>query len=251
LLNKLAIIADIHGNVAALEAVLADIEARKVTSIVNLGDCVSGPLWPRETMDLLKRLQLPTVRGNHDRWLAEVERSGLAASDAFAFDRLTAAEIAELGRLPPHLQLMTEILAVHGSPRSDVEYLLEEVSDGRLSASDPARVRQRLGDLTGGVVLCGHSHQARVVQLNEDVLIVNPGSVGCPAYLDATPPAHVSEAGSPHARYALLQQAAAGWQIDLVAVAYDWTAASRRAAQNGREEWARALASGFIGAAQS
>jgi predicted phosphodiesterase len=250
LLSKLAIIADIHGNVAALEAVLADIEARKVTSIVNLGDCVSGPLWPRETMDLLKRLQLPTVRGNHDRWLAEVERSDLAASDAFAFDRLTAAEIAELGRLPPRLQLMTEIVAVHGSPRSDVEYLLEVVSDGRLSASDPARLRERLGDVSG-VVLCGHSHQARVVQFNEDVLIVNPGSVGCPAYLDPTPPAHVSEAGSPHARYALLQQAAAGWQIDLVAVAYDWTAASRRAARNGREEWARALASGFIGAAQS
>jgi predicted phosphodiesterase len=248
--SKLAIIADIHGNVAALEAVLADIEARQVSSIVNLGDCVSGPLWPRETMDLLKRLQLPTVRGNHDRWLAEVERSDLAASDAFAFDRLTAAEIAELGRLPPRLQLSTAIVAVHGSARSDVEYLLEDVSDGRLSATDPARLRQRLGDVSAGVVLCGHSHQARIVQLKQDALIVNPGSVGCPAYLDATPPAHVSEAGSPHARYALLQQTAAGWQVDLVAVAYDWIAASRRAAQNGRQEWARGLASGYIGAVQ-
>ena len=69
MLSKLAIIADIHGNVAALEAVLTDIAARKVTSIGNLGDCLSGPPWPRESMDLLKRLRFPTVRGNHDRWL--------------------------------------------------------------------------------------------------------------------------------------------------------------------------------------
>src|SRR4029077_18068566 len=48
-MQKLAIIADIHGNVAALEAVLADIKALGVADIVNLGDCVSGPLWPRET----------------------------------------------------------------------------------------------------------------------------------------------------------------------------------------------------------
>src|SRR5262249_54011919 len=64
----------------------------------------------------------------------------------------------------------------------------------------------------------------------------NPGSVACPAYLDATPPAHVSEADSPRARDALLQQAAAAWQNDRIAVAYDWAAASRRAAENGRDE---------------
>jgi len=87
-LSKLAIIADIHGNVAALEAVLADIAARKVTSVVSRRLPVGSAVAPRKH-GLLKRLRLPIVRGNHDRWLADVERSGLAASDAFAFDRLT------------------------------------------------------------------------------------------------------------------------------------------------------------------
>ena len=88
---RLAVIADIHGNVAALQAVLADVKTRGADRIINLGDCVSGPLWPRETMELLETLGLPTVRGNHDRWVAETPREQMGASDAFAFDRLTPA----------------------------------------------------------------------------------------------------------------------------------------------------------------
>ena len=81
---RLAVIADIHGNLPALEAALSDLERRGADGIVNLGDCVSGPLWPRETMDLLDTLGLPTVRGNHDRWVAETPREHMYASDAFA-----------------------------------------------------------------------------------------------------------------------------------------------------------------------
>lgn len=76
--------------------------------------------------------------------------------------------------------------------------------------------------------------------------MLNPGSVGCPGYVDPTPPAHVSEAGSPHARYAMLTRRKAGWSVELIAVEYDWEMASRRAAENGRDEWARALATGFV-----
>jgi predicted phosphodiesterase len=68
---RLAILADIHGNVLALEAVLTDLEHRRVDEVVNLGDCVSGPLWPRETAQLLMRLDWRTVRGNHDRWVTD------------------------------------------------------------------------------------------------------------------------------------------------------------------------------------
>ncbi len=79
------------------------------------------------------------------------------------------------------------------------------------------------------------------------LLIVNPGSVGCPAYADPTPPSpHVSEAGSPHARYALLAREAGRWRVDLIAIAYDWDRASACAAGNGRPEWARALATGYV-----
>jgi hypothetical protein len=66
-----AVIADIHGNLPALEAVPGDISARGITRIIDLGDCVSGPLWPAETCDRLMALGLPTVHGNHDRWVAD------------------------------------------------------------------------------------------------------------------------------------------------------------------------------------
>jgi 3',5'-cyclic AMP phosphodiesterase CpdA len=60
---RLAVISDIHGNLRALEAVLTDIETRGADAIVNLGDCATSPLWPRETLDLLESLSFITVRG--------------------------------------------------------------------------------------------------------------------------------------------------------------------------------------------
>jgi hypothetical protein len=78
-------------------------------------------------------------------------------------------------------------------------------------------------------------------------MILNPGSVGCPAYHDphsAKP--HVSESGSPHARYAVMTITAAGVAVDQIAVSYDWEEAAERAAHNGRPEWAHALRTGLM-----
>ena len=244
---RLAVIADIHGNLPALEAVLADIAARGAHRTVNLGDCVSGPLWPRETMDLLETLRLPTVRGNHDRWIAETPRERMYPSDSFAADRLTAAQRATLGALPAQLELDGGITAVHGTAADDNQYLLEHVANGLLVLSPAAEVASRLGPSSARVLLCGHSHQPRVVRGPDDLLIVNPGAVGCPAYDDPTPPSpHVSETGAPHARYAIIAHERGTWSVDLIAVTYDWNAASARAAANGRPEWARALATGYV-----
>jgi len=230
--------------------VLADSGRRGVDATINLGDCVSGPLWPRETMDLLETLGLITVRGNHDRWVAQTARERMYASDAYAFDALTAAQRAVLGTLPAQCRPGDGIIAVHGTPDSDHEYLLEDVTAGRLVLAARSTITARLAALNGGtcsVVLCAHSHLPRVAHGPGGLLIVNPGSVGCPAYADPTPPAHVSESGSPHARYALVCRRAGAWSVELIAVEYDWTAASRRAAENGRAEWAQALATSFIG----
>jgi predicted phosphodiesterase len=244
---RLAVIADIHGNVAALEAVLADVKLRGADRIINLGDCVSGPLWPRETMDLLETLGLPTVRGNHDRWVAQTPREQMGASDAFAFDRLTPAQRAALGALPARVDQVDGIAAVHGTPTDDNQYLLEDVVSGGLALAKPATIAKRLGAISAGVLLCGHSHQPRIAYGPGGLLMVNPGSVGCPAYADPTPPAHVSETGSPHARYALLTREAGRWRADLVAIEYDWDRASARASENGRPDWARAVATGYVG----
>ena len=80
---RIAVIADIHGNILALEAVLADLARRGGADLfINLGDCVSGPLWPRETVERLMSLGWPTVRGNHDRRVrARSARSEMGPSD--------------------------------------------------------------------------------------------------------------------------------------------------------------------------
>jgi predicted phosphodiesterase len=64
---RIAVIADIHANLPALEAVLADIERRAFDRMINLGDCVSGPLWPHDVHDLLMARDDLTIRGDHDR----------------------------------------------------------------------------------------------------------------------------------------------------------------------------------------
>jgi diadenosine tetraphosphatase ApaH/serine/threonine PP2A family protein phosphatase len=107
-------------------------------------------------------------------------------------------------------------------------------------------VAERLGNATTHpVVLCGHTHVPRLMQCGE-VLIVNPGSVGLPAYDDSHPYPHVIENCAPHARYALLEKTRQGWQVDLRAVPYDHLAQAQVAAQHQRPDWAHALATGFV-----
>ena len=66
---RIAAISDIHGNLGALEAVLTGVADLGVDLIVNLGDICSGPLQPRETLELLRGLAVPTIAGNHERQL--------------------------------------------------------------------------------------------------------------------------------------------------------------------------------------
>src|SRR5277367_1499976 len=122
--QQIAVIADIHGNLLALNAVLADIAARRITQVINLGDCLSGPLWPAETCDRLMALGFPTVRGNHDRWVADFPAGRLGATDRFTRSALTDQQLGWLRALPP-VQSLPGILAVHGTPADDNRYLLE------------------------------------------------------------------------------------------------------------------------------
>jgi putative phosphoesterase len=181
---RLAVLADIHGNILALEAVLSDLAMRKPDLVVDLGDCASGPLWPRETMDRLSELKLPTVRGNHDRQVATLSPDEMGLSDRFAFDQLEEKYRARLKALPFRLNVAPGVLAFHAAPAADDVYLVEEVDGARLVPSHPDAIAKRLGAVDAKLVLCGHSHQARVVQLPGGPIILNPGSVGCPAYED-------------------------------------------------------------------
>jgi predicted phosphodiesterase len=234
---RLAIIADVHGNLVALEAVLADLRSHAPDGIVNLGDCVTSPLWPRETFELLETLAAPTVRGNHDRWIATKPPAGMPPTERHAHDALTPAQRAALGELPATIALDGGILAVHGTPDSDTDYLLEEAVEGRLALASADLVAHRLGATTAGLVLCGHSHNQHAAGGPRGTLIVNPGSVGCPRYVDnARWPA--AEAGSPHARYAIVTGEGHRWSVQLMALEYDWSRAAARAVAQGRPDWA-------------
>jgi len=244
---RLAVISDIHGNLPALEAVIADIKKRQVDSTVNLGDCVTSPLWPKETFEALQSLQLPTVRGNHDRWIEEFREDELSSAGRFARNALTSEQRQTLHNLPSSINLGDEILACHGTPDDDSTCLLEEsLEDGRFV---PARRDILKGHLESAinarVVLCGHSHRQSVVHGPRECVILNPGSVGCPVFADI-PFAKSLEYRSPHARYAILTKRGTSWQVELLALDYDWASASARALANGRPEWAKALSLGRV-----
>lgn len=250
---RLAVIADIHGNVLALDAVLADIARRGADKIVNLGDCVSGPLWPRETCARLMPLGLATVRGNHDRWVGDGDPAAMGPSDRYAVDALDGAARGWLGTLPLGLSFEAEgvtVRAFHASPEDDNTYLTEEIVAGQLALVDGATLAARLGAAaSAGLILCGHSHQPRLLRIAATgAVLVNPGSVGAPAYDDPTPPRpHVSEVGSPDARYAMVSvEQGAVTAVEMIAIPYDWQAAAERARANDRPEWAHALATGFM-----
>lgn len=241
---KIAVISDVHGNIAALDAVLADAADRQVDHIVNLGDICSGGLFPRETAERLMPLNLPTIRGNHERQLISQPRELMGLSDRHADETMTSEQLAWLALLPPTLRLFDDVLLVHGTPDSDLTYFLETVTPQGLRKATLAEVEQRAGSVDASVILCGHTHIQRVVSLADKRMIVNPGSVGLPAYGDDLPHPHVAESGSPHARYAILASGNVGWTVDLHAIEYDWEKAAQDAEANGRMDWALALRTG-------
>lgn len=233
---RIAVLSDIHGNLPALEAVLADIRGRGVDRTVNLGDCVTSPLWPRETWDLLQALALPTVRGNHDRWLTSLPEASHTPSMQFTRTSLRAEDLQALAALPGCLRL-EDVLAVHGTPRDDAEYFLEEAVEGRLALARPEVLAERAAGERAALILCGHSHVQHTAAGPGGSLMVNPGSVGCPRYADNADP-WVAEAGSPHARYAVVTRRAGRWSVDLIVLEYDWGPVAERARANGRPDFA-------------
>lgn len=243
---KIAVISDIHGNVAALDAVLADAATRRVDQIVNLGDICSGGLFPRETAERLMPLSLPTIRGNHERQLADQPRARMGLSDRHAADTLLPEQRAWLAALPPILRLSDDVLLVHGTPDSDLTYFLETVTEDGLREATREEVEHRAGSADAAVILCGHTHLQRVMTLDDGRMIVNPGSVGLPAYDDDRPYPHLVESGSPHARYAVVSQENGGWAAELLCVDYDWEQAARDAEANGRRDWSNALRTGRV-----
>lgn len=239
-MSRIAVLSDIHGNLPALEAVVADAGARGCTQFINLGDLLSGPLWPAETADFLMARNWPTIVGNHERQLLQLAPGRMNASDAFTRPLLSEAQLRWMAGLPATL-VLDDLFLCHGTPRSDVEHFLETVEPTGLRRATEAEVSERLGSRAEPITLCGHSHVPGVRRLLDGRTVANPGSVGLQAFRDDQPYPHVVESGDVRARYAVIE----GGEIAFHAVGYDHAAAAAKAGREGRADWSHALATGL------
>jgi predicted phosphodiesterase len=261
---KFAAISDVHGNLHALQAVLADIDREGVDTIINCGDTLGGPLESAKTADLLMARAIPMIAGNHERQLLTLPPAKLNRSDACTSSEINAAHRAWLASAPPTLWLQDDVFICHGTPTSDLHYWLETVTDDfgehgsvGVRAASQAQVLQRLGrgehTLRASLIVCGHTHVPRVVQVPSPddghiITILNAGSVGLPGYDDLHPHKHWIETGSAHARYALMEKTPQGWKVELRGVSYDFEPMARLAEQRNRLDWALPLRTGRMSA---
>lgn len=241
---KIAVIADIHGNAPALEAVLADIARDHVDQIIDLGDAFNGPIDPAGVAELLQAQPMIHIRGNGERMVLAEDVAERSLSGDFARTRLSPAQLQWIHSWPA-LYRTADFLACHGSPTSDLEYLLEELTPDAVRLRTCVDIQARLGDVDASLVLCAHSHVPRLVQVNRATWVMNPGSVGLPAYALDAPIPHTMEVGSPSARYAIAEQVGTHWRVAHIAVPYDWEQAAAMAERAGFPAWANTLRSGY------
>jgi putative phosphoesterase len=183
---RAAVLADIHGNLPALKAVLRDVASEAVDVIVLNGDLADGPM-PAETLDLLEELgeRAIWVRGNSDRWLAEAfdgtfKPSGLPVNPPAGYFAWCAAKITHLHRhrlasLPLSLTLDIDGLGAvtfcHATTRDDNEFITVD--------SPISHYKAAFAEAPGQTVVVGHTHMP-FDRLADTRRVINPGSVGLP-----------------------------------------------------------------------
>lgn len=241
----LAVLSDIHGNIRALDAVIRDMEHRQVDHVINLGDCAYGPFNPIPVLDRLMTLDILTVSGNEDQVLID-SPTAHEPSRAVQFTRsfLTQRHLDWLAVLPLRIE-RDDLMAFHARPNSRTGYLLTRpLDDGGIRSATEMEIVAQLSEVTSPLILCAHDHLPGRVVLDDGRTIINPGSVGCPAFDDDVPILHRVENGTPHARYALVNVGDGIVRSELMPVAYDWQAAAEDATDNGFPDWAHWIATG-------
>jgi predicted phosphodiesterase len=241
--TAVALISDVHSNVFALEAVLADIDKRRITRIVNLGDSLYGPMDMQGTYSLLRSRPILHLRGNCDRVLLSPSTAGQSTMDRNR-QELIAEQRAWIAELPVIAE-EEGLFLCHGTPDSDEIYLVDKLDQNGCHPRPLEELAAMTDAVDHPVIACGHSHRPAIVHLPNGKTVINPGSVGLPAYHDELPIDHKIESGTPHANYALAVRERSGWRFEQFSVPYDWEAAASLAESNGRPDWARSIRTGF------
>jgi predicted phosphodiesterase len=216
-LEEAVVFGDVHGNVAALEAVFEDMDERGLGDArYCLGDLVGYGTHPNEVVEFVRERGIPTVEGNYDRGVAEhSDDCGCAyqteadqrrgkQSIAWTNDAVTEENRAFLAGIRDRIPLAVgdlRVLLVHGSPRRVNEYLYED---------RPAESMERLlAAAEADVLVCGHTHLPYHRVLPSGRHVVNAGSVGKP------------KDGDPRACYVVLRADGDGLDVTFHRVAYD------------------------------
>lgn len=175
---RIALFSDVHANLPAFEAFLADADSRKPDAIYCLGDLVGYNLWPNEVIAEIRKRQIPTIAGNHDMKKLSPDPSG----KNHAYHLISEEGRVYLQALPAHIRLeyrlnneIFQVLLVHGSPRSNDEYVLEDLPE--------EIVREWMETASADILVCAHSHKPyhRVMHSEKGLKqIINTGSVGKP-----------------------------------------------------------------------
>jgi diadenosine tetraphosphatase ApaH/serine/threonine PP2A family protein phosphatase len=216
----LACLYDVHGNLPALEAVLADAAEQGATRYVLGGDYALFGGWPAETVERLRSLERATwIRGNGERWTADPDAApdNEVVPGAVAAARAALGEevVRDLASLPFEAELDDGALAVHGSPVSDVRSFLPSPGDDD---------DELLQGVEAWRLIFGHTHLPFMRKAGP-VELLNPGSVGMP--FD----------GDPRAAYALI---GSDGRIERRRVEYDHTASADRVRSFG-SRWAEVV----------
>ncbi|MEF1285580.1 metallophosphoesterase family protein [Vibrio sp. M250220] len=246
-MEKFAILSDIHSNVYALDAVVEDAKSKGVTAFINLGDILYGPIAPRQTYDYLFSLNAITISGNQDRQIYEATKAEIESNPTMKFilDDLGQQPLDWMRELPFDLQITDDIYACHGTPTDDLIYLLEDTSSGAPVVRADRAIIELLNGISSPIVVCGHTHTPRCVELSTGQIILNPGSVGLQAYTDDEPNVHSMQNYSSKASYATLQKVSESqWDIAFHKVTYDVQSAVIAAKKQGREDWIHFLTTG-------
>ncbi len=228
---RIALIADIHGNLAALDAVLQDLAAACPDRMVCLGDVAATGPQPRAVLERLRALQCPIVLGNTDAWLmapsdtaADEDARKVAEIDRWCAEQLTHADRAFIHTFVPTITLplgdARQLLCYHGSPRSYDDVIAATTPDDELAPMFAGR--------TATVMAGGHWHFPMLRHYRES-LLVNPGSVGLAYDLRTAGGVRVP----PHAAYALLTAGDDSLRIEFRRVPYDRHATVRAMFERG------------------
>ena len=180
---KVAFITDIHGNLTALDAVLADLAREQIDQYVCLGDLVEFGPQPRECLQRVLALNAVCIMGNTDERMAAPHRNHIRAvadgpeieMELWCYDQLTDDDRAAIRKFRPTAEIDLDknlpLLAYHGSPRSNVERIVSMTSYHDLDAM--------FANHKARIFIGGHTHQQFIRHYNQ-ALLINPGSAGLP-----------------------------------------------------------------------